>query len=80
MGTGKGNVVWLEFKSPHVEEEMVTFICCKACRNKTFTLTEDKADSFPLMKCAACGNHIGRMGWAHDDNEKDDADRPTSPK
>jgi hypothetical protein len=61
------NVVFLEFKSPHMADDMMSFVCCGHCRNKTFTLTEDRADSFPLMKCAACGQHMGRMGWAHDD-------------
>jgi hypothetical protein len=27
-----------------------------------------------LMECAACGFHIGRMGWSHDD------DNPEPPK
>jgi hypothetical protein len=25
------------------------------------------------MKCAACGQHMGRMGWAHDDDPKEGA-------
>ncbi len=62
------NVVYLEFKSPHVVEEACAFIACRICRNKTYTLVSDRAEGFPLMRCAACGNHIGRMGWAHDDD------------
>ena len=62
-----GSVVHLEFKSPHTEDDVFAFIGCKYCHNKTFTLQEDRVGSFPLMKCAACGCHIGRMGWAHDD-------------
>ena len=62
------NVVHLSFKSPHVEDDMCAFIGCRACRNKTFTLQEDRVGYFPLMKCACCGQHIGRMGWAHDDD------------
>lgn len=60
------NVIHLEFKSPHVESDTMAFIGCRLCKNKTFTLVEDKLDNFPLMRCAACGQHIGRMGWAHD--------------
>ena len=67
-----GKVVWLEFKSPHMNYDMMSFICCGHCRNKTYTLTEDRFDSFPLMKCAACGKHMGRMGWAHDDDPAGD--------
>ncbi len=62
------NVIHLEFKSPHVASDTMAFISCVACRNKTFLLVEDQLDNFPLMKCSACGSHIGRMGWAHDDD------------
>lgn len=58
------NIIHLAFRSPHVEEDVMAFVACKACRNKTYTLTEDKAGDYPLMRCAACGAHIGRMGWA----------------
>ena len=61
------NVIHLAFKNPNATtDEGINFIACKHCRNKTYTLTEDKVDSFPLLKCAACGAHIGRMGWADD--------------
>lgn len=64
-----GEVIHLEFRSPHVEEDMMALLSCKHCRNKTYTLTLDQPPgSFPLMRCAACGQHIGRMGWAHDDD------------
>lgn len=62
------NVIRLEFKSPHVADDMMALLACRHCKNKTYTLTIDEIDSFPLMRCAACGRHIGRMGWAHDDD------------
>lgn len=62
-------VIFLAFKSPHVESDTMAFIACKCCRNKTFVLMEDRVGDFPLMKCAACGSHIGRMGWNKDDDE-----------
>lgn len=65
------NVVFLNFRSPHVQDDIMAFVGCKACKNKTFTLTEDQIGHFPLMRCAACGAHIGRMGWAHDDPPAD---------
>lgn len=61
------NVIHLKFKSPHVVEGHMCFLACVVCRNKTYTLTYDNANTMPLMRCAACGNHVGRMGWAHDD-------------
>lgn len=63
------NVIHLKFRSPHVEDGTMCFLSCKVCRNKTFTLTEDMdASGFPLMRCAACGQHMGRMGWYRDDS------------
>lgn len=59
------NVVFLRFKAPETtSDDTMTFIACRACRNKTYTLTEDRPGEFPLLRCAACGAHIGRMGWA----------------
>lgn len=66
--TDAGKVIHLKFKSPHVEEDMMAYLSCRACKNKTFTLTLDHPiGEFPLMRCACCGQHIGRMGWSHDD-------------
>lgn len=63
------NVIHLAFKSPHVEEDMMAFLACKHCKNKTYTLTLDQMENFPLMRCAACSQHMGRMGWYHDDDD-----------
>lgn len=58
-------VVFLAFKNPAMtREEGIDFVACAHCRNKTYTLTHDSSDQFPLMKCAACGSHLGRIGWA----------------
>lgn len=63
-----GDVIKLAFKSPHTETDTMSYLACKVCRNKTYTLVEDRIMDFPLMRCAACGQHMGRMGWAHDDD------------
>lgn len=62
-----GNVVHLSFKSENTIEEHISFTCCANCKNKTFTVTNDGME-FPMMKCAACGAHIGMIGWA-DEND-----------
>lgn len=62
------NVIHLKFRNPHTEDDMFAMLACSHCRNKTFTFHVDMPDHFPLMKCAACGQHMGRMGWAHDDD------------
>jgi hypothetical protein len=64
-----GDVIELKFRSPHVVDDAMAFLACSACRNKTYTLTEDAPGYFPLMRCAACGQHMGRMGWYRDDVE-----------
>lgn len=62
-----GNVVFLAFKNAEVAPDSMAFFACAHSRNKTYTLTEDKPGYFPLVRCAACGNHMGRIGWAPDD-------------
>lgn len=59
------DVVFLKFKNEKVaESDTMALFACVVCRNKTYTLTEDRVGGFPLMRCAACGQHMGRMGWA----------------
>lgn len=59
------NVVFLAFDNPNADAVgTITFIGCKNCKNKTFTLVKDDLDKFPMVRCAACGSNIGRMGWA----------------
>lgn len=69
MPSDDDKVIHLKFKSPHVEDDMMAFLSCVACKNKTFTLTMDQPPgSFPLLRCAACGSHLGRLGWVHPDD------------
>lgn len=63
-----GEVIHLSFRSPHVEDGERALLTCKNCQNKTYLMVCDKPDTFPLMQCAACQQHMGRMGWAHDDD------------
>lgn len=60
------DVVYLAFKNEKLELDGRDFLACKPCRNKTFTVIYEGAESFPLMQCAACGCHIGRLGWANE--------------
>lgn len=63
------NVIKLEFRPPHMaDDSWISFISCASCKNKTYTLVNDTLSSFPLMKCAACGQAMGRMGWYHGDD------------
>lgn len=56
-------VVFLEFKSKAAAEDGMSFMSCKHCRNKAFVVMYD-TEQFPMMKCCACGAHLGRIGWA----------------
>lgn len=59
------NVVFLKYSNPQdTDSEWLSFIVCKHCRNKTFTLMQDDEKGYPLLKCAACGSHLGKVGWA----------------
>jgi surface antigen len=63
-----GEVIELKFRIPHTSDDDATrMLACAYCRNKTYTFTYDGKDGFPLMKCAACGQHHGRIGYVHDD-------------
>lgn len=64
------NVIHLKFKNPNLDEDMMAFLACKHCRNKTYTLTEDRVGDFPLLRCAACGAHGGRIGWYRNDGDE----------
>ena len=68
----QGKVIYLAFKSEHQVHDHMDFAACKVCRNKTYTHTYVGDSSFPLVRCAACGQHIGRIGWA------DEPDLPKS--
>lgn len=57
-------VVFLAYASPEVLKDTRDFLACVPCRNKTFAVIFRGEDKFPLLQCAACGNHIGRIGWA----------------
>jgi hypothetical protein len=59
-------VVYLAYTNRETVAEGIDFISCGHCRNKTYTMTHDSKDGFPLVKCAACGCHIGRIGWANE--------------
>ena len=58
------NVIFLAESNPSATApDTMTFIACASCRNKTYTLTGDVPGELPLLRCAACQRHIGRMGW-----------------
>ena len=60
-------VVYLEYRTKDAEEEYMGRVACAECRNKTFLVEMTREDKFPLMKCACCGQHIGRFGWTNDE-------------
>lgn len=61
--TENNNVVFLKTYSNEQLPDTITFLCCKHCRNKTYTHTYEQGSEYPLVKCSACGSHIGRIGW-----------------
>lgn len=57
-------VIFLAFSNPAMEDGGVTYRGCASCHNKTFTVVHDRAEGFPMMRCACCGQDMGRIGWA----------------
>ena len=60
-------VVFLAFSNSKVVKEGRHLLACAHCRNMTFTLVYARDVNFPMLTCAACGGHSGRMGWAPDE-------------
>lgn len=59
------NVVHLKFSTDKAEPDTLGMLSCSHCRNKTFRMLYDLVpEGFPMLQCAACGAHIGRIGWA----------------
>lgn len=65
-------VVFLAFKNEKIEPEGRDFLACTHCRNKTYTMVYQGNNAFLLAQCAACGNHIGYVGWAEKPGESSD--------
>lgn len=59
-----GKLIYLAYSSPQQVHDQMDFMACKVCRNKTYTHTYVGESGFALVRCAACGQHIGRAGWA----------------
>jgi hypothetical protein len=57
-----GDVVYLAFSNPSAPVEN-RVLACGAYRNKAFTVVYGAAN-FPSLRCTACGEHMGWVGWA----------------
>ena len=63
------NVIHLAFRNPRLVDDTMAMLSCVGCKNKTFTFTQMVVGDFPVMRCAACGDHLGKMGWVHDEDD-----------
>lgn len=59
-------VVFLAYSSDKVEAEGISVRACRRCMNKTFLMIDNGPEDWPMLRCAACGDNIGKVGWAHD--------------
>ena len=65
---GRENVVFLAFSNPALEQDHVSLLGCRLCRNKTFkVIPHVDSQKFPAMHCAACDTFIGYFGWSDSD-------------
>ncbi len=63
-------VIFLAYSNPDMDDGTLTLRSCSTCKNKTFLVVHDKASGFPALRCAACGLHLGRIGWAPEDADE----------
>ena len=62
----ENNLIFLAFSNNNLINNEISYLGCKNCGNKTYIfIARDK--EFPLVKCACCGNVIGRIGWANEE-------------
>jgi len=61
-------VVYLNREPAEGSKEYSGRLACE-CRNKTFVVDYMDEVSFPVIKCASCGQHIGKIGWANKDED-----------
>lgn len=59
-------VVFLAFDNPAAPPAELEMLACARCKNKTFT-ARTYPEGFPELYCGACGQVIGRFGWANDE-------------
>jgi hypothetical protein len=59
------NVVFLAYNNDRLEESGPAMLACAICRNKAFSVLAPD-DGFKILKCTACGQHLGRIGWAEE--------------
>ena len=62
----KDNLIYLKFRNETQESEFIEIMACSICKNKTFTHTYINSE-YPTVKCAACGNVCGQVGWVDND-------------
>lgn len=62
-------VIYLAFANPNMIDGNigVDHRACSVCKNKTFVVLYDKPETFPMLRCACCGQDLGRIGWAGED-------------
>lgn len=71
MSNAEGKVVYLGYVNPRAPRAGLELLGCLFCKNKTYVLV--CTDGFPIVRCAACGNNIGSMGWV----DEPDPNAPT---
>jgi hypothetical protein len=58
-------VVFLAFDNPKADRVgAIDMMACSHCKNKTFTAVFSDTKPYPMLRCAACTQDIGRFGWA----------------
>lgn len=63
MADDSEKVIFLAFDNPKLERETeITLTRCANCKNKTFLLVHHERSDYPMLRCCACGDDVGRIG------------------
>lgn len=60
-------VVFLAHRNSKLPTDITEFLACSNCHNKSFSAVYENSDSFPKLKCGACGASLGHFGWVDED-------------
>lgn len=70
--TDADKVIFLAHSNPNkkTDTEGIYMTACIHCRNKTFLLIlpAPQESGFPMLRCAACGLDLSRIGWIADES------------
>lgn len=60
-------LVFLAYRKEKAVTETEEVIACGVCRNKMFVVVYRDGSDYPHLRCGICGNILGKIGWADEE-------------